>query len=81
MSLFGVIDPTITVGNIIEISSILGGGLVVLVKLNNSVTLLKTDVSTMQEEIKKIGDVLTKLAVTENRLSNIETDIRELRNR
>lgn len=77
--LFGMIDPTVTLGNIIEISSILGGGLIVLIKLNNSVMILKTDVALMQREIVKIGDVLTKLAVTENRLTNIETDIRELR--
>lgn len=74
-----MIDPTITLGNIIEISSILGGGLLVLIKLNNSVTVLKTDVAMMQREIVKIGDVLTKLAVTETRLSNIEQDVRELR--
>lgn len=74
-----MIDPTITFGNIIEIGSILGGGLLVVIKMNNSVTVLKTDVALMQREIVKIGDVLTKLAVTENRLSNIETDIRELR--
>lgn len=74
-----MIDPTVTLGNIIEITSILGGGLLVLVKLNNSVTVLKTDVALMQREIVKIGDVLTKLAVTETRLSNIEQDIRDLR--
>lgn len=79
MNVLGFIDPTITIGNIIEISSIIGGGLLVLIKLNNSVTLLKMDVTSMQREIVKIGDVLVKLAVTENRLSNIESDIRELR--
>ena len=77
--ILGMIDPTITLGNIIEITAILGGGLIVLIKLNNSVTVLKTDVSMMQLEIVKIGDVLTKLAVTETRLSNIERDVRELR--
>lgn len=74
------IDPTITVGNIIEIASIVGGGLLVLVKLNSNVAFLTGEVSNMQTEIKKIGDVLTALAVTQNRLNNIETDIRELRN-
>lgn len=77
--LIGMIDPTITLGNIIEIGSIIGGGLLVLIKLNNSVVGLKTDVATMQEEIKKIGDVLIQLAVTGTRLTNVEADIREMR--
>lgn len=77
--LIGMIDPTITLGNIIEIASIIGGGVAVLIKLNNSVVGLKTDVATMQEEIKKIGDVLIQLAVTGTRLSNVEQDIREMR--
>ncbi len=77
--ILGMIDPTVTLGNIIEITTIAGGGLWVLIKMNNSVAVLKSDVAMMQREIVKIGDVLTKLAVTENRLTNIETDIRELR--
>ena len=77
--LLGFIDPKITLGNVIEICSIVGGGLLVLIRLNNTVVTLKVDVQIMQDEIKKIGEVLTKLAVTENRLANIEDDIRELR--
>jgi len=77
--ILGMIDPTITFGNIIEITSIVGGGLVVLFKMNSSVVMLKADVSMMQKEIIKIGDVLTKLAVADTRLNNIERDIRELR--
>jgi K+/H+ antiporter YhaU regulatory subunit KhtT len=76
-----VIDWTITAGNMIEIATIAGGGVWALIKMNSTLGTLKTEVATMQEEIKKIGDVLTKLAVTENRLTNIETDIRELRAR
>ncbi len=73
------VDYTITVGNIIEICTIAGGGVWVLIKLNNSVAILKEDVGKMQKEIIKIGDVLTQLAVTKTRLDNMETDIRELR--
>ena len=73
------IDYTITVGNIIEIATIAGGGIWVLIKLNNSVSVLKIDVDKMQREIIKIGDVLTQLAVTKTRLDNMETDIRELK--
>ena len=84
--LIGMIDPTITLGNIIEISAIVGGGFLALIKLNNNfvivqtnVVALKSDMATMQEEIKKIGDVLIQLAVTGSRLSNVEADIREIR--
>ncbi len=64
------IDYTITIGNMIEIATIAGGGIWVLIK---------SDVDKMQKEIIKIGDVLTQLAVTKTRLDNMETDIRELR--
>jgi hypothetical protein len=74
-----MIVPTITFGNIIEICTIAVGGIWVLIKMNNSVNVLKTDVSGMQREIVKISDVLTKLAVADTRLTNIERDIRELK--
>lgn len=74
-----VIDYTITVGNIIEIATILGGGLLVLLQLKNTVGNLKTDVTDMKAELKKVGEVLIKLAVTDTRLANVEQDIRELK--
>lgn len=33
----------------------------------------------MQTEIKKLADVITRMAVTDVRLTNIEQDVRELR--
>lgn len=74
-----MIDYTITIGNIIEITSILGGGALVLLQLKNTVGNLKTDVTDMKAELKKVGEVLIKLAVTDTRLSNVEQDIRELK--
>ena len=71
--------PTITAGNVIEILTIAGGGIWVLIKMNYSVSILKADVASMQREIVKIGDVLTKLAVADTRLTNIERDIREMK--
>lgn len=73
------IDLTITIGNIIEIGSIIGGGLLVLVTLRNTVSNLKNDMTDMKEEIKKVGQVLVTLAVTTTRLDNVEQDIRELK--
>lgn len=74
-----MIEQTITIGNIVEISSILGGGLVVFITLKSTVTNLKEDVALLQIEIKKLSDVITRMAVTDIRLTNLEQDIRELR--
>lgn len=80
------VDWTISVGNIIQIAAILGGGLLVLVTLKNTVSILQRDVASIQTEIKKMGDILTKMAVaetrldnTDTRLTNVERDIRDLR--
>jgi prefoldin subunit 5 len=67
------IDWSISLGSIIQIASILGGGFLVLVTMRNTVTVLQRDVGSIQSEIKKMGDVLTKMAVAENRLDNTDT--------
>lgn len=81
-----VIDPTISAGNLIQVAAMLGGGLVVLVTLRSTVARLQTDVGSVQAEVKKMGDILVKMAVAENRLDNtdkrltiVEEDIRDLR--
>lgn len=74
-----MIEQTITIGNIIEIASICAGGLTVFITLRNTVSNIKDDVVAMQTEIKKLAEVITKMAVTDIRLTNIEQDIRELR--
>jgi hypothetical protein len=81
-----VIDYTITVGNMIEIGSILGAGVLLLVTLKSDVSALKTntvdlrvDFVEMQTEIKKIGDVLIAQADQNRRILHLEEDVRELR--
>ena len=81
-----MIDPTITLGNLIEIASIIGGGLLVLIRLNNNVVKLTSDVGGMQNEIKKLGEILIaqanirgELNGLDRRLSSAEQDIRDLR--
>lgn len=87
------VDYTITIGNIIEIAAIIGGGLLVLITLKNDVTALKTgaaalkdDLGHMQAEIKKLGEILVNLSdirgeikVLAIRVTTSEQDIRELR--
>jgi hypothetical protein len=88
-----IIDYTITLGNIVEIGSILAGGLAVLYTLKGDVKALKDgavalkfDLEKMQSEITKLGEILINLAdirgdikVLNNRITLTETDIRELR--
>lgn len=81
-----MIDPTITLGNVIEIFSIVVGGFAVLITLKNNVAALKVDVEAMQTEIKKLGEILINLAdirgeirVLGSRVTSAEQDIRELR--
>jgi hypothetical protein len=81
-----VVDYTITIGNLIEIASILGGGVLVLMALKGDVSSLKTgarelrhDFSEMQLEIKKIGDVLVTQADQNRRIMHLEEDVRDLR--
>jgi outer membrane murein-binding lipoprotein Lpp len=88
-----MIDYTVTLGNLIEIVAIAGGGIGVMMKLSTNVGVLhasvkaiKEDVFGVQAEIKKIGDVLTKQASAEARLDaidvrmgNFDQDLRELR--
>jgi hypothetical protein len=81
-----VVDYTITLGNIIEIGSIIGGGVLVLLTLKNDVKSLKRDFAGMQDEIKKLGEILINLAdirgeikVLNTRVAATEQDIRELR--
>jgi hypothetical protein len=74
-----VIDYSITIGNLIEIASIIGGGLMVMVTLRGDVSNIKAEVGGIQLEIKKIGDVLITQADQNRRILHLEEDFRELR--
>jgi len=81
-----MIDYTIGMGNILEILSIVIGGIWVLVSIKSDVGNVKVDVVLMQSEIKKLGDILVKIAdmrgeirVLDSRVAAAESDIREIR--
>ena len=81
-----MIEQTITIGNIIEIASIIGGGMTVFITLRNTVANIKTEVAGMQIEIRKLGEILIaqadirgELKVLNTRVTAIEEDIRGLR--
>jgi hypothetical protein len=67
-----VIDYTISVGNIVEVGSIIGGGFAVFITLKNNVATLKEDVVTMQKEIQKLGEILIGMARFDEKLSNLD---------
>ncbi len=69
----------INLANIIQILSILGFGGAILVTMKNNLANLKEDVVDLKNDVKVMNEVLTKLAVTDTRLLNMESDIRELR--
>jgi prefoldin subunit 5 len=50
-----------------------------LISMKGMVTTLKADVYAMQSEITKLAQVLTEMAVANNRLNRVEEDIRELK--
>lgn len=78
---------------LVEIISILGGGALVAFKLGRTssrfeaaldqqkalIQLQSEEISELRIETKKLGDVLTAIAVQGNRLDRVEADIRELR--
>lgn len=73
------IDYSITIGNMVEICSIVVGGLYALATIKSNVGMLKTEVGEMQIEIKKISDVLINQADQNRRIIHLEEDVRELR--
>lgn len=81
-----VIEHTITTGNIVEIVSIIGGGATVFATLKNTVKNIAREVTEIQLEIKKLGDILIAqadirgdLKVLNARVSAVEEDVRGLR--
>jgi hypothetical protein len=68
-----MIEQTITIGNIIEIVSIIGGGFTVFATLKNTVANIKVEVSGMQAEIKKLGDILIAQADMRGEMKVLET--------
>lgn len=74
-----MIDPTVTVGNIIEIGTILVGGIFVFFQVKARVEQLSRDVAAIEMDIKGLSRSFTELAVVNNRLNRVEEDVRELR--
>ena len=74
-----MIDPTITIGNVVEIGTLVIGGAVTFALLRSTVTQLKTEVTELKTDVRALNKVVIELAVTDRRLIAVEEDIRELR--
>lgn len=74
-----MIDWTINFGSILTIVTILGGGFMVLVRMNYNGSHLQKEVAELKIAVQKIGALAMDNAVINNRLRNLEQDIHELR--
>lgn len=80
-----VFDATITIGNVIEILTIAGGGAIFLVRTGGDIRVMKADmghlkgtVTALTAAFDKLGTVLTQVAVQDTRLVALEKRIEEL---
>lgn len=79
-------DWTVNVGNILTLLALFGTALISYVKLNIDLNILKHDfdavkksMGILSDSVKGISEILTKVAVQEERLLNLSKDIDELR--
>jgi len=73
------IDWNVSIGTVVEIAGIVGGGAYALIIMKSTVDNLKTTIADVQLEIKEISRAMLQLAVQDNRIKNLEEDIREMR--
>lgn len=67
-----MVEQSITIGNIIEILVIGGGGISVFSAMRTTVRNVNVKVDEMQTEIKKLGEILIGQARFEEKLTNLE---------
>lgn len=93
MGLLPMIDPTVSVGNLIQIVVIVMGGVSVFFALRSDVRVIRHDMNNLRERqdalseaFKQLGDILAKVAVQderligwERRIQSVERTIDELR--
>lgn len=81
-----VIDWSISVGNLLQMVAMVGGGLWVFFQLRADVRILKNDISNMEkrqndlnEAFTQLGTILTQVAVQDQRMVQIEKTVDEMR--
>ncbi len=78
-------DATITIGNLLEIVAILGGGFLVVVRMGGDIRVMKVDMAHLKETVTtltaafdRLGTILTQVAVQDARLVAMEKRIDDL---
>ena len=74
-----MIDQTITIGNIVEILTIIGGGFAAFISMRSTVARVMADLLDVKADIKALNQVMIAMAVADQRLSAVELDIREMK--
>lgn len=67
-----MVEQTITIGNIIEICVIAGGGISVFASMRATVRNINAKVDGMQVEIRKLGEILIGQARFDEKLTSLE---------
>lgn len=78
-------DTTITIGNLMEIAAIVGGGFLVVIRMGGDIRVMKVDmghlkttVSALTAAFDRLGNILTQVAVQDVRIVALEKRIDEL---
>lgn len=74
-----IFDWHVSIGTLIEVIAILAGGLFFLWGMKARVDMMAVELASLKSEIAKLSDILTKLAVQDQRILNVESDIKDLR--
>ncbi len=74
-----IFDWHVSVGTLIEVVAILVGGLFFLWAMKARVDLMSVELTALKSEIAKLSDILIKLAVQDQRILNVENDVKDMR--
>lgn len=74
-----IFDWRISIGTIFEVVSILCGGVFFLYSMKGRIDLMSLELGALKADISKLADIITRLAVQDQRILNIENDISEMR--
>lgn len=74
-----VFDATISLGTLVQTVVIVGGGIAVFWQMKGKVDNMASEMVDIKTDLKELNKVIVKMAVADNRLNNLEEDIRDLK--
>lgn len=79
-------DFTITLGNLVETATLVGGGFLMAMRTGGDIRVMKNDMRHLNEQVKTLNvafeglsTAMTRLAVQEERLAGLQSQINDLR--